>query len=45
MDDIAVAFARILSKNANKITEISEFIEELLENCNSEKAKVKKYIF
>lgn len=40
MDDIAVAFAKILSKNSNKITEISEFIEDLLENCTTEKSKV-----
>lgn len=40
MDDIAVAFARILSKNSGKISEISEYIEELLESCTTEKAKV-----
>lgn len=41
MDDIAVAFSTILSKNPNKIAEVQEFIEELLENCKTEKAKVR----
>lgn len=43
MDEISIAFSLILSKNVNKISEVSDYIEDLLEFASSEEAKVRKY--
>lgn len=41
MDEIAIAFSLILSKNVNKIDEIKDYIEELLDFASSEESKVR----